>query len=68
MTVELWFRGSMDTELIDGDLLTLTHNLNMAAANGKQYAILDTRGGPLMVETKNIVKAREIGDESYVGR
>ncbi len=69
MPVEMWFRDSLETEMIDGDIVTLTNNLNVAAANGKQFAILDTPTGPVMVETKNIIKARQSdGKESFIGR
>ncbi len=70
MSVEIWFRDSMESEVVAGDLVSLTHNLNVAAANGKQFAILnDTTGEGLMVETRNIVKARERKTEdAFLGR
>lgn len=70
MSVEIWFRDSLETEVVEGDLVTLTHQLNVAAANGKQFAIFsDTQGASVMVETRNIVKAREVvGEDAYVGR
>lgn len=64
--VELWFRDTLETEIIEGDLVTLTNHLNVAHANGKQFAILDTPTGGVMVETKNIIKARERSD-AFVG-
>ena len=69
MTVEMWFTDSLETEVVDGDLISLVNNLNVAAANGKQFAILDSPKGPVMVQTRNILKAREIdGEESFIGR
>lgn len=69
MPVEIWFRDSLETERIQGDLVTLMNNLNVAAANGKLFAILqDMDGEGVMVETQNIIKARERGDEdAFVG-
>ena len=69
MAVELWFRDSLETETVAGDLSTLVNDLNVAAANGKQFAILrDKRGEGLMVETRNIIKAREAGEEdAFIG-
>lgn len=69
MSVEIWFRDSFDTEVVDGDLQTLTHHLNVAAANGKQFTILEdaaTSEG-VMVETRNIIKARERNNDAFVG-
>jgi hypothetical protein len=69
VSVELWFRDSFETEIIEGDLVTLMNNLNIAAANGKQFAILDAENGPVMVETRNIIKAKEAsGSDAFVGR
>jgi hypothetical protein len=70
VSVEVWFRDSIDTEVLDGDLLSLCNGLNIAAAQGKQFTIFeDTRGRGVMVETKNIIKAREVEDESaYIGK
>jgi hypothetical protein len=69
MAVRIWFRDSFEPETVAGDLVTLMNNLNVAAANGKQFAILnDTGGEGLMVETRNIIKARESKDEdAFVG-
>jgi hypothetical protein len=69
MSVELWFRDSLETEIIKGDLVTLVNDLNVAAANGKQFAILcDSKGEGVMVETRNIIKAREVGDtDAFIG-
>jgi hypothetical protein len=69
VTVELWFRNTLDPERIEGDLTTLVNNLNIAAANGKQFTILDGTMGPVMVQTVNIVKAREVSDDNaFIGR
>lgn len=71
MTVEIWFRDHFDTERVEGDLVSLTNALNVAHANGKQFAIFaDETGHGVMIETKNIVKAREVkeSDDSVIGR
>lgn len=63
MPVEIWFRDALQTEVLEGDLISLVSDLNIAAANGKQFAILmDTNGKGVMVETRNIIKAREVDD------
>lgn len=61
MPVEIWFRDSLQTEILEGNLTQLVNDLNVAAANGKQFAILmDAEGRGVMVETRNIIKARDI--------
>lgn len=68
MTVEIWFRDAFDTEKVQGDLTNLTNHLNVGAANGKQFIILeDEQGEAVMVQTTNINKAREVGSDSFVG-
>lgn len=69
MSVAIWFRDSLESEVIEGDLLTLMNNLNVAAANGKLFAILeDVNGDGVMVQTQNIVKARErTVEDAFVG-
>ena len=63
MPVEIWFRDSLQTEILEGNLLQLVNDLNVAAANGKQFAILsDANGDGIMVETRNIIKAREVSE------
>jgi len=59
MAVEIWFRDSLDSEIVEGDLIALTNSLNIAAANGKQFTILDSPKGDVMVQTRNILRARE---------
>lgn len=71
MPVEIWFRDSLQTEILEGNLTQLVNDLNVAAANGKQFAIfMDTDGKGVMVETRNITKAREIegsGGHAFIG-
>lgn len=71
MPVELWFRDSLQTEILEGNLTQLVNDLNVAAANGKQFAILmDADGRGVMVETRNIIKARDIegsGGHAFIG-
>lgn len=69
MTVELWLKGDLDTVVLDGDLQSLMHNLNVAAANGKHFAILeDAQGDGVMIEMRNITKARERkDDDAFIG-
>lgn len=58
--VVLWFRDSLETETVEGTLVDLANNLNIAAANGKQFAIFDaTDGEGVLVDTRSIIKARE---------
>lgn len=71
MPVEIWFRDSLQTEILEGNLTQLVNDLNVAAANGKQFAILmDADGRGVMVETRNIIKARDIegsGGHAFIG-
>ena len=70
MTVSLWISGQLEPERVEGDLLKLVGNLNIAAATGKQYALLKGEDGePFMVQTKLITKAKEAYDDttSYIG-
>jgi hypothetical protein len=58
--VVLWFRDSLETETVEGNLVDLANNLNIAAANGKQFAIFDgADGDAVLVDTRSIIKARE---------
>lgn len=59
MAVEIWFRDSLDSEVVAGDLVGLTNNLNVAAATGKQFTILESPNGDVMIQTRNILRARE---------
>jgi len=64
VTVRIWFRDSLQSEDVKGDLVGVTTILNVARANGNQYAILDdVNGNGLMVEMRNITKGREVEDE-----
>ena len=70
MTVSLWISGQLEPERVEGDLLKLLDNLNIAAATGKQYALLEGEDGEVfMVQTKLITKAKEADDDttSYIG-
>lgn len=68
LQVEIWFRDSLDTEVVEGDLVALTNNLNVAMANGKQFTILESPKGDVMVLTRNILRARERDeDDAFIG-
>jgi hypothetical protein len=68
VAVEIWFRDSLESEVVEGDLIALTNSLNIAAANGKQFTILDSPKGDVMVQTRNILRAREAeGVDAYIG-
>lgn len=70
MTVELYFTNSLETEVVEGDLISLVNNLNIAQANGKAFTILDGSQGPVMVQTKNINMAKELAEDpdALIGR
>lgn len=60
MTVQIKFKNELEYVEIVGDLLSLTTDLNVAAANGKQFAVLQEEdGGPLAVDMRNINFMRE---------
>lgn len=66
MTVEIWLRDSLDTEQVQGDLMTVMHELNMTHAQGKAFALLDSETGPMLVQLRLITKARELRDDSAI--
>jgi hypothetical protein len=69
VSVEIWFRDSLDTEIVEGDLMALQHNLNVAYANGKQFATFESPRGDVMVQMRNILRAREVEvDDALLGR
>lgn len=66
MTVVLWLRGDASPVKIEGNLVDMTNKLNISAANGAQYAILDSEDGPLMVQTRLIMKAQGEDVDSFI--
>lgn len=69
MSVEIWFRDTLETETVEGDLVDVTNGLNIASAQGKAFTVFSaTDGQSVMVATANIVKAREAsGDRAFIG-
>lgn len=69
MAVEIWFRESLDTQVVEGDLVALAHNLNVAGNNGKSFVILPGEAGDVMIQTRNINFAREKdATDALIGR
>jgi len=65
MTVTLWLRGDANPVKVEGNLIEMTNRLNISAANGAQYAILDSEDGPLMIQSRLIIKAQGEDADSF---
>lgn len=69
MTVEITSRDSLDATMIEGDLIAVTHTMNTASANGKQFIVVTEEGGPYgggpcAIEIKNITRMREVPSDA----
>lgn len=54
----------LEKTLVKGDLPSVVHNMNLAAANGKQFVVCEELDGTAVaLETRNITIMREIRDE-----
>jgi hypothetical protein len=64
MTVEITSRDTLETTMVRGDLIEVVHNMNLAAATGKQFVVCeDVSGGAVALETRNITRMREIAED-----
>lgn len=63
-TLEITSRDTLDPTLVEGEFLDLVNNLNIAAATGKQFLLVDEKGsGNTAIEIKNITRIRERKDD-----
>lgn len=70
MPVKVWMRDDFQPLVLEGDLLTLVNQFNIAATNGlKFYVTQDTEGRGVMVQMANINKAYDVeeGDDAFIG-
>lgn len=73
MSIEITSRDSFEKTVIEGDFLALTNELNLAAAQGKQFVIFteilpDGETTPCAVYVGNLIKARELpARENLIG-
>lgn len=62
--VQVKFKNELEYVEVEGDLLELVNSLNIAAANGKQFTVVQEHGGgPLAVDMRNINFMREADSE-----
>lgn len=62
--IEITSRDTLDPTIVEADMATLVNDLNIAAAAGKQFVILQEHGaGAVALETRNITRMREREDE-----
>jgi hypothetical protein len=72
MTVEITSKGTLDPTIVKGDHLALLNELNLAAAQGKQFVLLEEEGGPygggpVILETRNITRVRTMeGTSAFI--
>ena len=70
MTLFIRMRGDLDSERVPGTFDQFVNGLNLAAAKGMQYIILeDENGNPMALNQQNIltVKQRDDDDIGMVG-
>lgn len=68
MSVEVTSQNTLDPTICEGNFLSLINDLNLAAATGKQFVILqELNGGPVALETRAITRIRELQD-AFIGQ
>lgn len=74
MTLELTIHGQIQPLYLEGDYATFINDLNLAAAQGKQYVLAtearpDGVTAPVGIETKSITLIRESdAEDAFIGR
>lgn len=73
MPVSIYSRDMLEPLIVEGDLVTVVNNLNVAAANGKQFAIMTEEGydeNGCAIEIRNITRMREQkgAEDAFIGR
>lgn len=68
--VQITVRDVIDPIEIEGNFVEFINDLNIAAAQGKQFVICrESTGGNIAFETRNIVMMRDPEDDgAYIGR
>ncbi len=74
MTVEVSLKSTLDATIVNGPFIAFIGELNLAAAQGKQYVIAmerrpDGSTAQVAFETRNITRIRDLDDENsaYIG-
>lgn len=70
MVVVVWSRNSLEPRRIQGDLISLVNDMNIAAASGKQFVVVQKEdGAPVAIQTQNITTMdQEDESDAYIGR
>lgn len=70
--LEVTSRATLDPTIVEGDIEKILSDLNVAAAAGKHFVLMtEVRGSertPVMLETRNITRVREVDLDAFVGR
>lgn len=68
--IEITVRDVIDPIKVKGDFADFINNLNISAAQGKQFVICEEeRGGPVAFEIRNLTVMRaDEDDDSFIGR
>lgn len=71
--LEITSKGTLDATIVEGDFQTFINDLNLAAAQGKQFVVAtEQRDGetqPVALETRNITRIRVMGfEDAFIGR
>lgn len=66
--IEIASTGMLEPTKIEGDMATLLNELNMAHAKNQVFIVMkDVTGAPVLLETRNITRARELPEtESFM--
>lgn len=68
MSLFIRMRGDIDAERVPGEFDAFVNSLNLAAAKGMEYVILeDENGNPMAFNQKNILTVKQRTDDSDAG-
>ncbi len=74
MAIEISLKSTLDPTIIAGDFLSFVAELNVAAANGRQFVMTHEQRpngdtAPIAIQTVNITRIRDIGgvEDTFVG-
>jgi hypothetical protein len=72
--LEITSRDTLDTTVVTGEFVEFIQDLNLAAAQGKQFVVAtevrDSETQPVALETRNITRIRVLDgiEDAFVGR
>ncbi len=69
MTCEITHKNTFEPTIIEGDFMAFINDLNIAAANGKQFVVAnearpDGSLAPVAFETRNITRIRNVDSDA----